>query len=120
MLKQRLPLILAAMALVIALLGTTPLGRAARDLSHAVPRFALKAGFASNAGRVDGLRASKAPKPGYLVPLRSNGKFPASVGQVGPAGAAGTVGPAGPAGPAGASGVTAYALVDPNNGAPRL
>jgi hypothetical protein len=109
--KQRLPLVLSAMALVIALLGGTPLGRAARDLTRVVPPFAKRAGYAANAGAVNGLRASKEARAGYLVPLGADGRFPVSVGQAGPAG------PQGPAGPAGA---TAYALVDPNGGSPRL
>jgi hypothetical protein len=103
--KQRLPLTLSALALVVALFGATPLGRAARDLTGVVPPFAKKAGYATNAAAVNGIRASRTAKAGYLVPLKADGKFPVSVGQ---------------AGPAGASGTEAYALVDPNGGSPRL
>src|SRR3954465_12992427 len=35
--------------------------------------------FAKNAGKVNGIRASKTPKPKQLVPLDSKGKFPKSV-----------------------------------------
>ncbi len=121
--KERLPLILSAMAVVVALFGATPLGRAAHELTRVVPPFAKKAGYAANSGAVDGFRASRAAKAGYLIPLGAGGKFPLSVGQLGPAGPAGPAGPqgpAGPAGPAGASGNEAYALVDPNGGSPRL
>jgi len=117
--KQRLPLTLSAIALVVALFGATPLGRAARDLTGVVPPFAKKAGYATNAGAVNGIRASRTAKAGYLVPLGADGKFPVSVGQAGPAGPAGPAGAQGPAGPA-ASGTEAYALVDPNGGSPRL
>src|SRR5204863_4686143 len=34
--------------------------------------------FAKNSGKVNGLQASKAPRPGRLVPLGKNGKFPRS------------------------------------------
>jgi hypothetical protein len=121
--KQRLPLTLSALALVVALFGATPLGRAARDLTGVVPPFAKKAGYATNAAAVNGIRASRTAKAGYLVPLKADGKFPVSVGQAGPAGPVGPTGPAGAqgqAGPAGASGTEAYALVDPNGGSPRL
>ena len=89
--KNRLPIILSATALVIAALGSTPVGHAALD---AVP-------FARNADRVDGINASKTPKAGYLLPLGKNKVFPASVL---PKGLQGSQGPQGPAGPAGARG----------------
>jgi hypothetical protein len=56
--------------------------------------------YAKNSDKVDGIHASRIPRPGYLVPLLPNGKFPGSVGISGPAG------PAGPAGPPGVSGLT--------------
>jgi hypothetical protein len=118
--KQRLPLILSATALVIAVLGATPLGEAARN---AIPPFARKAGFATNAGAVNGIKASRFARAGYLVALRPNGKFPISVGQVGPqgpagpAGPAGSAGPAGPTGAAGAAGVSGYEVVTQDSAA---
>ena len=70
--KRRLPIILSVTALVVALAGITPLGQAARDAADAVR-------FARNADKVDGLHASKSPKPGRLLALNSARKFPASV-----------------------------------------
>ena len=87
--KQRIPIILSSAALVVAVMGTTPVGQAAR---HAVAIVPL---FAKNAGAVNGIEASKTPKAGQLLPLGSNRKFPASVV---PQGARGPQGPAGPAG----------------------
>jgi hypothetical protein len=97
--KQRLPLILSAAALAVALLGSTPLGHAARS---AVP-LAL---FARNAGKVDGIAASRKPKPGMLLPLGSDRKFPPSVVPEGPRG------PAGPQGPQGAPAAKFWAVVN--------
>lgn len=91
---RKLPLVLSAIALVVALLGSTPLGEAARN---AVP-LAL---FANNADKVDGIHASRVPRPGYLVPLAANGRFPAAVG---------TVGPPGERGPAGVPGISGLVL----------
>jgi hypothetical protein len=99
--RQRLPLVLSAAALVIAVLGATPNGFASLK---GVAKVAL---FAKNAGKVSGIAASKKPKAGKLLPLGKNGKFPASVlpGTTrGPAGPEGARGPAGPAGPQGAQG----------------
>ena len=69
---KRLPLVLSVTALVIAAVGFTSLGQAARD---ALPR----ARFALNAYKVDGIHASRTPKAGRLLALGSNNKFPASV-----------------------------------------
>ena len=126
--KERLPLILAATAVVIALFGATPVGRA---VVSAVPPFATHAktaDYAKNAGAVNGIKASTRPRTGWLLPLGAGGKFPASVlptatggqagapgsqgpqgpkgdtGQKGPAGPQGPKGPTGPSGPAGPSG----------------
>jgi hypothetical protein len=91
----------------VALLGFTPLGEAARN---AVP-FAL---FAKNSGKVNGIKASRAPHAGQLVPLAADGKFPDSVGQAGPRGPQGERGPQGAAGPAGAAATKLWAVVDQN------
>jgi hypothetical protein len=96
--KQRLPLVLSATALVVALFGSTPLGHA---VVSAVPPFAKKAGYAKTAGNalaVNGIKAAKEPTPGFLVPLGADGKFPASIGQGGPAGPKGDKGDKGPKG----------------------
>jgi hypothetical protein len=70
--KGRLLTVLSITAVLVAVAGFTPLGQAARNI---VPR----ARFAVNAGKVDGLNASRAPKAGYLLALDKNKKFPASV-----------------------------------------
>jgi hypothetical protein len=97
--------------LVLALLAWSPLGQAAGR---------TVASFAKNAGAVNGIRASRKPAPGRLLPLGRNGKFPPSVvplargargadgaqGPPGPEGAQGETGPVGPAGPEGPTGAT--------------
>jgi hypothetical protein len=103
--KQRLPLILAATALVVALLGSTPLGRAAESaLEQVVPR-AKKADFAANAGKLNGHKSSVNPRRGQIPVVGANGKLAASIGAVGPPG------PAGAQGPQGGPGVSGYLRV---------
>ena len=96
---MRTPL-LVALALVLAVLSLSPAGQAARR---------TVAAFAHNAGAVNGIKASRTPKPGRLVPLGRNAKLPAAVlplrrGEQGVPGARGPSGPVGPAGPAGPQG----------------
>lgn len=105
MVRRTLPTALAAAALLVAVLGVTPLGGAA---VQSVTKVAL---YAKNAGKVGKIAASKKPKAGKLFPLGKGGKFPASVlpnGGVGPPGAEGPQGPAGPAGPQGAQGLRGF------------
>ncbi|MDX6506589.1 MAG: hypothetical protein QOG06_1233 [Gaiellaceae bacterium] len=100
--RQRLPLVLFAAALSIAVLSVTSPGIAARGVAV---RLAL---YAKNAAKVGGIGASKKPKAGKLLPLGKNGKFPASVlpdGMQGPPGQEGARGPAGPIGPQGNLGI---------------
>lgn len=87
--KNRLPLALSAVALLIAIVGT-PMSEGALH----VVRTAL---FAKNAGAVNGIKASRVPRRGQLVPLNARGHFPSSVLAVpsGPQGPPGTQGPAG-------------------------
>src|SRR5512144_182087 len=109
---KRLPIVLSIVALVVAVMGVTQLGEAAKN---ALP-------FAKNADRVDRIHASTTPKAGQLYPLGKNKKFPAKVlsvtrgpkgetgemglpGQTGPKGAVGARGPAGPAGAQGVPGL---------------
>jgi hypothetical protein len=95
--------IVALVGAALALAAATPAGGAAR---RAVAAFAL------NAGAVNGIKASRSPKAGRLVPLGRNAKLPASVvptqrgarGRTGPQGPAGAPGAQGPAGPPGAAG----------------
>src|SRR3954464_5096855 len=101
--RQRLPVVLSAAAVAIAVLGATPHGFAA--LTKGAVRVAL---FAKNAAKVGGIAASKKPKAGKLLPLGKDGKFPPSVLPApvqGPAGAEGARGPAGSVGPQGAQGI---------------
>jgi hypothetical protein len=101
-----LPLLLCPAGLLLAALSLSPVGDAARR---------SVAAYARNAGAVNGIKASRTPRPGRLVPLGRNAKLPASVlplqrgqrgapGPVGPCSPVGAVGPAGAAGAAGASG----------------
>jgi hypothetical protein len=116
--KQRLSLILAASALFVALLGSTPLGRAAEDaLEQVVPR-AKNADFAANAARLNGHRSSLNPRRGQIPVVGPNGKLAASIGAVGPKGETGAQGP---------PGVSGYLRVsenvtvpDADNGTPEL
>ena len=92
--------VLAGAALLLAVLTASPAGGAARRSIAA---------FARNAGAVNGIKASRTPKPGRLVPLGKNAKLPGSVvpttrGARGLQGPAGPPGPAGPQGPQGAAG----------------
>jgi hypothetical protein len=105
--RQRLPFVLSATALIVAVFGSTPLGEAAGRLVRAVPPFAKKAGYANRAGQANfariaanannakllaGHRASAAGAAGVIPLTGSDGKLATSFG---------TVGPAGPAGPPG-------------------
>jgi hypothetical protein len=92
-LRKHLPVALSAAALVVAVLGATPAGHAAGPLGRIVD-------FARNAGKVNGIEASRTPRAGKLVPLDANAKLPA---RVLPEAARGAEGPAGPRGPAGPS-----------------
>ncbi|HET7554173.1 MAG TPA: hypothetical protein VFJ75_00825 [Gaiellaceae bacterium] len=95
---KRLPIVLSVAAFLLALLGVTSLGEAAKN---ALP-------FAKNADRVDTIHASKTPKAGQLYPLGKNRKFPAKVLSVtrGPQGDPGDIGLRGPTGPRGWRGTT--------------
>ena len=104
MIRERLALVLSATALAVALFGSTPLGQAVVSAVPPFAKHAKTAGYAKNAGAVNGLKASKRPRAGWLVALGKDGKFPASVGQVGPAGPKGDTGNPGPAGPKGDTG----------------
>jgi hypothetical protein len=102
--KKRLPLILSMTALVVSVLGTTPLGQAARSAVSQVVPLAKTATYAKNAGRLNGHVSSRTPRVGQIPVVGATGKLPASLGAVGPAGSAGPAGPAGPKGDAGVSG----------------
>jgi len=87
-------LVVAAVALALTV---SPLAYgAAKAVGHAF--------FADNAGKVDGLRASKKPKPGRLLALNTKGKFPSKVVPAGPLGPAGDKGDKGDPGDQGVPG----------------
>jgi hypothetical protein len=81
------------LALLVALTGVGP-----ADAARAVRR----ALFAENAGKVDGVKVSRSPRAGRLLPLDRNGKFPAAV--LPSQGVRGPRGPEGPPGPLGDAG----------------
>jgi hypothetical protein len=103
--RKQLPMLFSGAALAIALLGSTPVGSAVADAVPPLARHANTADYATNAGMVDGFRATKDPRPGRLLPLGADGKFPASVGVAGPTGPQGPKGEPGAPGPAGPAGV---------------
>ena len=113
--RNRLPLIFSVSALAIALLNTTALGEAAGNAIAKVPPFATVAGFAKNAGKLNGHSSSVAPKAGQIPVLNSAGKLPSSIGAVGPRGAIGPTGAVGakgdqgPKGDPGPPGLSQYA-----------
>jgi hypothetical protein len=84
--RSRLPLVLSSMALVIAIFGSTPFGRAAIATAVPLAKRAYLADTAKNAIKVDNIKASRTPTPGMLLPLDATGKLPESVGAVGPKG----------------------------------
>ena len=91
--KQRLPLALSAIALAVAIAGT--------PVSEGALHVVRRALFANNAGAVDGIKASRTPRPHQLLALNARGHFPSSVLAIksGPQGPMGPEGPAGPQGP---------------------
>lgn len=114
----RLPAALASAAVLVTITGHTSFGRAA------VRTIVPLARFAQTTDRVDGLRASRTPRPRQLVALDANGRLPAAVlataapgpagdrgaaGAKGPKGDPGTKGPKGDPGPKGAKGTTGAA-----------
>lgn len=116
---NRLSLALASTALVVAVLGSTPVGGAAeRGLATIVP-YARQAGTATvakNALRLNGHRSSTKGAPGTIPVVGANGKLAAALltapvqgagaaGPAGPQGATGAQGPTGPTGPQGPAGV---------------
>jgi hypothetical protein len=110
-LRRRLPIALAVTALVVAVLGSTGVGHAVGSAVTPFAQHAKRADYATNAAAVNGIKASKTPRAGALLPLGNDGKFPASVGLGGPAGSPGPKGDKGeqgapgPAGPRGATGL---------------
>ena len=101
--RTRIIAVLGATALLLVLFAASSAGGAARR---------SVAAFARNAGAVNGIKASRTPKPGRLVPLGRNAKLPSSVvpavrGARGVRGSQGPVGPQGPKGEPGPAGQAA-------------
>jgi hypothetical protein len=109
---KRLPIILSCVALVVVVLGSTPLGQAAIDAVPALAKRALVADTAKNALQVNKIKVSRKPTAGMLLPLDATGKFPASVGAIGAAGPAGPQGAKGDKGDAGTSGISNIEIVN--------
>jgi hypothetical protein len=95
-----------SIAVAVSLAALTSVMLVASQAGEAAVGAVRVALFAKNSGKINGLAASKAPKPGRLLPLGKNGKFPASVVPtfVGPAGPKGDTGPQGPKGDPGPQG----------------
>jgi hypothetical protein len=94
--RDHAPIGLALAALAVAVLGLTPAGQAASSLIAQVS-------VAQDTSAVNGIRASRTPRPNRLLPLGADARFPEAVvprlsGARGPQGGAGEAGPAGAAG----------------------
>lgn len=100
---------IATFALLVAVSDIGP-----ADAARAVKR----ALFAQNAGSVDGISASRSPRPGQLVALGADGRFPPGVNPPGPRGPRGPEGPRGQAGPQGVRGPGGLSNIRLANGAP--
>jgi hypothetical protein len=100
--QQRMTLLLAATALVVAVLGATPLGRAAGDAVLKIPPLAQRANYAKVAGTAENAKALGGHKASAFALLDGSGKLPASV--VSGGGSAGAAGPQGPKGDPGSKG----------------
>lgn len=82
--RQRLPLAISLAALVVAVLGSTPFGRAASDrvAKAVVPGYAKTAGYAKFAGdstKLNGRKSALSGAPGTILAVGSSGKLPASL-----------------------------------------
>jgi hypothetical protein len=98
--RKRMPIVLSSCALVVALLGSTPLGQAARDL---VPPRSSVGTIQLKTGAVTSL---KVRNYSLLAIDFKRGQLPRGAqGPAGPPGPQGAPGPQGPAGPAGVSGL---------------
>lgn len=99
--RQHPATFVATLALVVAVSDVSP-ADAVSAVRHAV--------FAQNAGSVGGIKASRTPKAGRLLPLGADAKVPDSAlpnllrGPRGPQGPGGSVGASGPIGQQGAGG----------------
>jgi len=95
--RQRLPIVLSVTALVVAVLGSTPLGTAARNI--VLPRGSVGTVQLRN----NAVTGAKVKNFSLVAADFRRGQVPR--GPVGPAGPAGPAGAAGPQGPAGVLGL---------------
>jgi hypothetical protein len=98
-LKNRLPIVLSATALVVAVFGITPLGHATSTI--------IQTHYAKNADFLRGKAPSVKAKPNTIVQRNGKGQIvgiPVARGAQGAPGTPGPAGPQGPQGPAGAAG----------------
>jgi hypothetical protein len=95
--RQRLPIVLSVTALVVAVLGSTPLGTAARNI--VLPRGSVGTVQLRN----NAVTGAKVKNFSLVAADFKRGQVPR--GPVGPAGPAGPAGAAGPQGPAGVLGL---------------
>ncbi len=102
--QNRLPIVLSGTALVVALLGATPIGQAASSAAE------------SSLGLV-GIQAKKKPLRGPRGPRGPAGPR-GPQGPAGPTGAQGPAGPQGPEGPQGAAGTNGAQGPKGDTGAP--
>jgi collagen triple helix repeat protein len=99
--KARLPIVLSSTALIVAVLGSTPVGEAAKNL--VVPRASVGTVQLKN----NAVTAAKVKNFSLVAADFRSGQLPRGPqGRVGPQGPAGPRGPRGPAGAAGATGPT--------------
>ena len=94
--KNRLPIVLSATALVVAVFGITPLGHATSTI--------VQTHFAKNANFLRGKAPSVAKKPNTIVLRDAKGNIKGLAAVRGVAGAPGAPGPQGPQGPGGPQG----------------
>lgn len=110
--RMRWQSIVSVTALVVAVLGATPLGEAAERTLAQVPPFAKRANFATRAGTANNANKLGGRTPAAYARLNANGKVPLALiaglpkGDPGPKGDTGPKGDKGDRGPAGV--VAAY------------
>jgi hypothetical protein len=94
--KNRLPVVLSSTALIVAVLGVTPVGHATSDV--------VQTHFARSANFLRGHAPSEKAGKGKIPVAGKNGKLHASWGAVGPRGPQGPPGASGPPGAPGSKG----------------
>jgi hypothetical protein len=109
-LKNRLPIVLSATALVVAVFGITPLGQATTNIAQT--HFARNANFLR--GKAPSVKAGK----GKIPVANKAGKLDRSWGAVGLRGPQGPPGSPGPQGPQGSQGAKGEPGQNGTNGAP--